>query len=162
MDISSARQTIFDALTPVAEDQLAGRVYPYPPVLGRVTPPAIWIEQPEVTRDVVGQNSSVVIASFDVWIMVDGADDAQVALLDDAVSQVWAAMSNVQVPGAVKTRAVSATADSIDFPDRDDHRRRRRAAVVTVDTVVLAATFCPPTTSPVQVPPALVSATTEE
>ncbi len=157
MDLAAIRQELFDRLDPVAAGSLAGRVYPYPPELGRVSAPAIWVEQPEAETSTIGNNTAVVTASIDVWIMADGTPAAQVATLDAATAQVWAAMTRSTSPGGPVIRPVAITRSDVETTV-DGRTVRRRASVVTVEATVAAVSFCPPTPEPVEIPPALVSA----
>lgn len=157
MDLATVRHAIVDGLAPVAAAELAGRVYPYPPELGRQSGPAVWVEQPELSVSSTGAATQIVVAEFDVWIVVDGALAAQVAALDAAVAQVWAAMRAASIPSA-PLRPVAVRRDAVDTQRAES----RRAAVVTVEATIAAVSFCPPTPEPVQIPPTLVSASVEE
>lgn len=161
MDLAAARQAILDGLAPLDAGSLAGRVYPYPPTVGRQSGPAIWIEQPDAELRPVGNNSNIVVSSFDVWAVVDGAADAQVAALDAAAAQIWAAMRAAAVGGA-PVRPIGVTPNTVEVRE-GTQTYSRRASVVTVDVVVAAVSFCPPSTpEPVEIPPTLVSASVEE
>ncbi len=73
-DPVAARQAIAAALEAV----LPGRVWPHPPPSKRIATPTIWIEDERIET-----TSGMYGATFPVWIVVDGAIQAQVAAAAD-------------------------------------------------------------------------------
>lgn len=148
--LAVARTALAEALNPV----LNGRVLAYPPTAGRAPAPSVWIEQPTVAR-VSSGNTRLVVATFPVWMVADGAERPAVAVLDDLVAQVWDQVDRLghNTPGvarpAVYTRQDNSTPPAY------------RAAVLDVDVTVGAVSLClPPSADSVQVPPMIP--TTEE
>ena len=82
-DLATIRTTLADAL----EIVLPGRVFKYPPTTKRWTTPSVFIEQASITP---GERSWT--ATFPVWVVVDGAVDAQLAMMDDLVQNCWLAV----------------------------------------------------------------------
>ncbi len=143
--ILDGRQTLVDALTPL----LPGRVQAYKP--SRVVPPMMWVETPSVT--VV---ESMIVASFPVFGVVDGADHSQQAVLDDMIARAWDAC---RATAGLRARLVqprdipvdaSATAASRGYVAPGESMR---GFVLTVDVPVNARNLCPPTVEPIEVPP---------
>lgn len=138
-----ARQRLVDALAPI----LTGRVQPYKPA--RVSPPMIWIETPSVTVQ-----EGVIVASFPVFGVVDGADHSQQAVLDDMIARAWDAC---RAAGGLRARLVQPRDIPIDptqpaspiQPASSSHH----GFVLTVDVAIQARTLCPPTVEPIEVPP---------
>ena len=142
--ILDARQTIVDALSPL----LPGRVQAYKPP--RVVPPMMWVETPSVT--VV---ESVIVASFPVFGVVDGADHSQQAVLDDMIARAWDACratsglrARLLQPRDIPVDAVAAASRGYVAPGES-----MRGFVFTVDVAINSRTLCPPTVSPIEVPP---------
>jgi hypothetical protein len=142
------RSEIATALASVLPD---GRFTPYPRPMTRSLAPAGWVEQP--TGNVDG---SKITATFPVWFVYDGTDEAQVAGLDDLVAKAWAALTRIgQIhprrwrPAAIPSTTNAATGETVTPP--------WRAVVIDVDTTMLAVSFClPDAPSTVDIPPALV------
>ncbi len=116
-DPAAARQALADAL----EIVLPGRVYAHPPTTRRYVTPSLFIEQPQMTEAL-----QAVLATFPVWVVVDGAVQAQIALLDDLCWNAWLACAPL--------------ADSLRV--RPTTLGEYRAAVVEVDVVVGVETLC--------------------
>lgn len=143
--ILDARQTIVNALSPL----LPGRLQAYKPA--RVIPPMMWVETPSVT--IV---ESVIVASFPVFGVVDGADHSQQAVLDDMIARAWDACratsglrARLLQPRDIPVDA-SATAASRGYVAPGESMR---GFVFTVDVAINSRTLCPPTVSPIEVPP---------
>jgi hypothetical protein len=83
MDPAAVRTQLAQALEPV----LPGRVSPHPPTSKRYVTPSIFIEQ--VTVSPVDEN---VVGSFPVWILADGAIQAQIETHDDLVWNAYLAL----------------------------------------------------------------------
>ncbi|HKV67684.1 MAG TPA: hypothetical protein VJN72_06310 [Gaiellales bacterium] len=132
------------ALTAALEEVLPGRVFAYPPTDGRAVAPSIWIEQPNVARVSMGTNSRGIQATLPVWIVYDGAVHAQIAGLDDLVSQVWDTVERL-------------AHNTPDIATAQEYRRGDgttwRATVIRVDVNVAAVTLCLPDVEPAVVPP---------
>lgn len=126
--IDEAQQRLYNAL----QEVLPGRVSPYPP--SDPVGPAIWIEQPTITPNRVGQ-ATVVYVDFPVWIGYDGADHAQIAGLNDATARVWDVVERLGFSQALGARP----------PGRDPAiSSRERAQVITVRMFLEARSFCLP------------------
>jgi hypothetical protein len=138
--LADARQALFDAFEPV----LPGRVQPYPRDKTRYVAPAIWIEQAAINRALVGTRTITAIASFPVYIVMDGANHAQVAGHDDIVAQVWDACATV-----TRGEPQSARPTEVDIGSGNT----LRATVVTAEITLEAITLCPPVPAVAQIPP---------
>jgi hypothetical protein len=75
-DLDTARAAIKTALEAV----LPGRVYAHPPTSGRAVTPSIYVEQ--TTGD---PGVDEVVATFPIWIVADGAVEAQIEAHDGLV-----------------------------------------------------------------------------
>lgn len=142
--LAVSRAALYDALAPI----LPGRVASMPPANVAYPCPYIWIDQPDVAIGFTGTASKMTVATFPVWIGYDGAVRAQVAGLDELVSQVWDAVQQVR-----QATPQSATAQTVDVGNATV-----RGVVVSVDVTVAAMTLCPPIPAPVVIPPGLVPA----
>ena len=80
MDLDETRASIVAALDAV----LPGRVYAHPPTSGRAITPSIFVEQS--TADPFADE---VVATFPIWVVADGAVEAQIEAHDGIV---WNAM----------------------------------------------------------------------
>jgi hypothetical protein len=139
--LSDARARLFTELTPV----LPGRVEEYPPPSGqRYAAPRVWIEQPEVSRATLGARSVVAVATFGIWCVYDGADRAQVAGLDDLVSQCWDALLRAGADPQLARRDEVPISPSGSL----------RATVIYVDVTLSASTLCLPDVAASPIPPA--------
>jgi hypothetical protein len=142
--IGDARQTLVDAIAGV----LPGRTSPYPPGPA-FTAPYVWVDVSAGRTERSGERSTIIKAFFPVWVAVDGADRAQVALLDDVVARVWDACETV----------AGLSPQSWNPRDIRD-RPTLRAAVIDVAATITARTLSSPETDAAQVPPVPVEATT--
>lgn len=128
--IGEARQQIADALAPL----LAGRVHAYRPPT--VSAPAIWIDA--WTLNVV---SDVSVVTFIVLGIVDGADHAQLAAIDEMGARAWDAVR----PSRPKARSARTRDVLIDG-------KTYRGFELFVDAAIRANTLCVPTVEPIQIP----------
>jgi hypothetical protein len=128
--LGDARQLLYEAIA----DCLPGRVNPYPlPGPSRGLAPYVWIDDASVATQPSGRNGRVIVATFPVWIVYDGAVHAQVAGLDDLVAAVWdaceatAGVSPVtagpRTVAADVTAAAAAAAARLGAHRRGDDRR---------------------------------------
>jgi hypothetical protein len=114
---------------------LAAELAPWPVFATR--PPGE-LPTPCVFVDVAGRRADVddgaplVVVTFPIVAVVDGADDAQTAALDDVGDVVW------DVARALHAEPVYASADSVDVGGP-----RLRTLTTTVDVVVEHVTLCP-------------------
>ena len=145
--LTDARQALVDALAVVLE----GRVGAYPPPKNaRHVAPYVWIDQPTVTRQTIGRPTNVVVATFPVSVVYDGADHAQVAGLDEVVARIW---DIAEVTAGMEPVA----ANPIDRPV--DSGVTLRGCDVQVAVTITARTLCPPDVSAAAIPPHVVEAT---
>lgn len=109
------------------------RVHDMPPE--NIASPCIWVDVPAVSRqDLGGRGARVLVGTWAVVLLVDGADKAQVQMLDDAAAQAWDALD--QLPRTDVT-GMSPQAFDIGGP-------RSRGIVLTVEVTLMARTLCPP------------------
>lgn len=83
MNLDEARAQIVAALDAV----LPGRVYSHPPTSGRAVTPSIFVEQ--TTADPFSDEA---VATFPVWVVADGAVEAQIEAHDGIVWNVMLAL----------------------------------------------------------------------
>lgn len=161
--LDEKRQEIAAALAVVMPD---GRFSAYPRPMTRGVAPAGWIEQPfGGEQSLAGSNTRQIVATFPVWFVFDGTDEAQVAGLDDVVTKAWQALTPVAqvhprrwrsatlpVLGAgsgYSTMTNTLSGDAVPIP--------WRAVVLDVEATFLAVSFCaPPVPEPVDIPPVIV------
>lgn len=146
------RAEIAAALSAILPD---GRFSAYPRPMTRAIAPAGWIEQPSGTEQAIGGTATRIVATFPIWFVYDGTDEAQVAGLDDLVSKAWAAVTVLSQihprrwrPTTLPVLVNQTTGETTTIP--------WRAVVIDVDTTILAVSFCAPTTGPVDIPPDIV------
>lgn len=121
------------ALVVQLELVLPGRVLAYPPQGRRFSTPCIWIEQPQIS-----EGEGEVGCRFPVWIVVDGASEAQVAALDDLSWNAWLAVAAVGVSPYLRPAQLAGY----------------RCAVVEVSFELAQMTLCyPPAPKAVTIPP---------
>ena len=82
-DLDTARAEIVTALDAV----LPGRVYAHPPTTGRAVTPSIYVEQA-----LIGGTIQEPVATFPVWVVADGAVEAQIEAHDGLVWNAWLAL----------------------------------------------------------------------
>jgi hypothetical protein len=141
--LADARALLVSALEPV----MPGRVGAYPPG-SLVTPPYVWVDVSTGRPERSGTASTMWVATFPVWVAVDGDDRAQIALLDDLTARL--------VDACEATRGLQARQwVPRELPDRP----RVRVAVIDVAVTITARTLCPPNVSAVLVPPEPVEVT---
>ena len=127
--VSVARTALYDALR--ASGTLAQwRVHRVVP--RQIAAPTIYIDDNEFDED-ESNNGTVVIVSFPVIIVHDGAVRAQVEALDDMLAHVWTAAMTVGDP----TRSRPVNLD-VGGPTLRSH-------LLSVEVPVQAYTMCPPT-----------------
>lgn len=145
--LALARAALGSVLGPV----LPGRVHLYPPTPTQTVAPCVFIDTPRVVPERVGERSSVVVATFPVWLLVDGTIAAAQALLDDLVAQVWSVVESAPL---MECRNAEARDYRI---GTDPSVAPIRGAVVSVAETITSRVLCDPTTTtPVAVPPELV------
>lgn len=101
--------------------------------------PAFWIEVPSLTPDRVPSTRHVV-ADFPVWLTADGADRAQVAMLNDGVAKAFDALARLRLCWPMSSRPASTAPGE------------PRAVVITVRRILTARGFClidPPGEAPI-------------
>ena len=145
--LSDARQALIDALQAV----LAGRVSAYPlPRSARHVAPYVWIDQPTVSRETRGTATVVVVATFPVSVIYDGADHAQVAGLDELVARIWDVAEVTPAMEPIEARPVDRPVDA---------GVTLRGCDVQIAVTITARTLCPPDVSAAVIPPHVVEAT---
>ena len=128
--LGDVRQTLTAALEPV----LPGRVQPYPPASSNgMAAPAVWVDIPGGVRTTIGERTPVLVATYPISIVYDGADRAQVAGLDDIVSKVVDAIAGCRGADVARWRRLPI-----------DPNSNRRMVVVEVDVTITATTLCLP------------------
>lgn len=142
------RSDIAEALAEVLPD---GRFTPYPRPMTRTLAPAGWVEQP--TGSVTDGR---VVATFPVWFIHDGTDEAQVAGLDAFVAKTFEALARVPQIHAKRWRP--ATVQPVVNPMTGEQVTPPwRAVVIDVEATALAQSFCLPAAPiPADIPPELV------
>lgn len=146
--LADKRQALMQALQVV----LPGRVTPYPRTMSIPAAPSAWIGQPDgAERTLPGMRSTAVVATYPVTLVYDGAEDAQIAGLDDLVVKCWWALT--AVPQAHPRRWRPATVDIV----AGTVERQWRAAVIDVEVTIAATSFCPDTPIAATIPPPLVT-----
>jgi hypothetical protein len=138
--LADAHAALYAALAPV----LPGRVDPYPPALGRVVAPKVWIGDEETVPATIGSNTTVTLVRFPVVIVYDGAVHAQVAGLHDLVSAVLDAVD----AAAGFDSDGSRPGLPLDVPLDSTLRGR----VVTATATITARTLCPTTPTTATIP----------
>jgi hypothetical protein len=129
--LATIRLELAAALEPV----LPGRVHPFPPTTRRWSTPLVFVDDVALTRD----PAAGWVASFPVWLAVDGTVESAVAVLDDLKWNTVAALRPLCVSVNVTPQTVAGL----------------RAAVVDAAVTVDVESLCapdPPTA--VQIPPA--------
>jgi hypothetical protein len=138
------RAEIATALADVLGD---GMFTPYP--RPNMIAPSGWLEQPTGSSD-----GNRIVATFPVWFVYDGPNEAQVAGLDDVVAKAWAALTRVAQVHPKRWRP--ATLPPVTTPTGEVVSSPWRAVVIEAEATILAHSFCIPTVEPVDIPPALV------
>ena len=129
------------ALAAVLEPIMPGRVAPYAPGT-MFSAPYVWVGDDTGRPERAGSNSTFIVATYPVWIAVDGEDRAQIALLDDLKARVWDAC---EATAGLQPRQW--------VPRELSDRPRTRCAVIDVAVTITARTLCPPNVTAAVVPP---------
>lgn len=129
-------------LAAALEAVLPGRVYGYAQQRIRWIAPSIQIEQATGSTARIGRSTEVAVVAFPVWIVMDGADRAQVAQHDQLVAEVWDACFTVGRPRRFDSATVNV----------GEGQEPLRASIVTVEATLDAVTLCPPTPEKVTIP----------
>lgn len=124
--LTTARQALFDALASVLED---GRVSLYPPA--QVVSPCVWIETSRGGLTQSG-NSTLLLASFPVVMVVDGDVKPQSLNLDALIARVHDRARTVGNVNGWSARPIDVGGPTL------------RAAEMTVDIIITARTLCDP------------------
>lgn len=130
--VSAARSSLWDVLRN-ALDPTPWRAHKYPPA--QVVAPCIFIgTTPDLAQDVRGTpGATFTIATFPITAVFDGADERQVAGLDDMQCLVWDAVL------AVGANPRSATPGRLNVGGPT-----LRSVVIDAEFVLLATTLCIP------------------
>lgn len=128
---SDARHTLWTALTEGAA--VPWRIHEWTP--DQVVAPAVFIGDPTLDRTTVGTPGvSVVVATFPVYAVADGAPEAQSRKRDEMTAFIWdAAFACGASPDNSRPTAIDVGGPSL------------RGAVVQVDMTIRALTLCAPT-----------------
>lgn len=152
--LDEKRQQIAAALQVILPD---GRFTAYPRPMTRGVAPAGWIEQETGSeQSVSGGNARQIVATFPVWFVFDGSDEAQVAGLTDIIPKAYQALEPLaQVhprrwrPATLPLLTNAATGETTTIP--------WRAVVLEVEATILTVSFCAfPAPTPVDIPPVIV------
>jgi len=126
--ISDARARLYEAVK-AAVPAAPWRVFDTSPAA--VTAPAVWLDSVELTNEPTA--AGVVLATFPIYVVVDGTVRSQVVALDELVAALWtAALAGGGDP--TSCRPVSLDVGGINL----------RAHVMRVDVLLAAQTFCEP------------------
>lgn len=109
-DLETIRAEIVTALGAV----LPGRVYAHPPTSGRAVTPSIYVEQALI----IGEMDEP-IATFPVWVVADGAVEAQIEAHDGLVWNTWLALYPLAdhiVARPMQVAGLRATVVEVDVP----------------------------------------------
>lgn len=121
---------------PIAGYQFAGRVHLSEPA--RLAAPCVFIGASEGTRRLGRDTGAAYVATFPVWVVYDGADQAQVDGLEEVIGRVHDAGMH---SGFITTGHTAQTPPAPADPARVS---TLRAAVVDIETTLRAHTFCSP------------------
>lgn len=152
--LDEKRKAIATALSAVLTD---GRFSAYPRPMTRAVAPAGWIEQPTGAEQTVPDGrAKQIVATFPVWFVYDGSDEAQVAGLDDTLAKAWQALVPLSQihprrwrPATLPVVTSQSTGEAVTI--------QWRAVVLDVEATILAVSFCPPPAAePVDIPPEIV------
>lgn len=144
--LTDTRLALYGALTNTAG--APWRVWMYPPA--QIVAPCVWIDLPRVAVSDQGRGAKFVVSTWQVFVVVDGADDKQVAALDQWVAEVWDALDALP-----QTDAVTIDPHAIDAGVPPD--RSLRGAVLSVEVMHVAKTLCLPLLDPDPAPMAAVT-----
>ena len=128
------------ALWATIQNVLPGRVYAYPPPTpSRIATPCVWIDAHAGALD-----AGAYMTQWAVIAAADGADHAQLAILDDVASAMWAACTASASPVAMTSHESMTVAVAEDVTVR--------GVTFTVSVFTGAATFCPSIPEPASIP----------
>lgn len=125
--LDDARTRLFAALAMALPD---GRAQQWTP--SQVNAPVVWIDSAQINLQSAGARSTVVVATFPVYCVVDGGVQQQLEALDAITAIVWDASS--RGTGGAPVRAATQPLD-VGGPSL-------RAVVVDVDIPIAARTLC--------------------
>ena len=130
--LTDTRATLVDALR--NGDVLPEwRVHERPP--DNVVTPCVWVDVPSVNRtDIGSRGATTLVGTWQVMLLVDGADSAQVALLDEGPARAWDAIDALPMTDVM---GMSPRSFDVGGP-------RTRGMVLTVEVSLMARTLCPP------------------
>lgn len=126
-ELSRARTRLYDALV-LGAGAPSWRVHRTSPAT--IAAPSIWLDSVELTLD-VGTNGALIVATFPVILVVDGAQRRQIEELDDVVARVWTAALSVGEPTSSRPQTLDVGGPSL------------RAQAIAVDVLIEARTLCP-------------------
>lgn len=109
-DLDATRAAIVTALEAV----LPGRVYAHPPTSGRAVTPSIYVEQATI-----GGELDEPLATFPIWVVADGAIQAQIEAHDGLVWNTLLALYPLAINVAARPMQVAglrATVVEADVP----------------------------------------------
>lgn len=132
--IDDALDRLMEALRPLLPP---GRVSPVP--ISNAVGPAIWVDSPSLSPNRL-QGATAWYVDFPVWVVYDGADEAQLAGLNDLLARMLDACAGVKLcwPSGVRPGELR------DSPDW-------RAQVMTIRMTITSRSFCLPA-APVEAP----------
>lgn len=130
--VGDARTRLYEAAkTAVAAPWRVFEVSP-----AQITAPAVWIDSVELGTDAV-DTAGIIVATFPVYVVVDGTVRSQIAALDELVSSLWTVVSNDGGGDPISCRPINLDAGGVNL----------RAQVMRVDVLLAARTFCAPALS---------------
>jgi hypothetical protein len=132
-DVRSVLFATLDGIMPT------GRVHLYPPA--QAVTPCVWIDVPEKQTRALSRSTATVVA-FSIYIVVDGADRAQVEALDLAGDEAWDRLAAVTGLEPISQRPLP----------RDVGGPTLRGIVLDVETQINRRMLCGPVPLPLEVP----------
>lgn len=127
--ISDARATLF-AAAKAAVPATPWRVFDTSPA--QVTAPAVWIDSVELGLNSL-ESAGIVLATFPIYVVVDGTVKSQVVALDELVEKLWTEFARSGCD-PVSSRSINLDAGGVNL----------RAQVMSVDVLLAVQTFCAP------------------
>lgn len=127
--ISDARAKLY-AAAKAAVPSTPWRVFDTSPA--QITAPAVWIDSVELGLNAI-ESAGIVLATFPVYVVVDGTVKAQIVALDELVETLWTEFARAG-GDPTSSRSINLDAGGVNL----------RAQVMSVDVLLAVQTFCAP------------------
>lgn len=127
--ISDARAKLF-AAAKAAVPATPWRVSDTSPA--QITAPAVWIDSVELGLNSL-ESAGIVLATFPIYVVVDGTVKSQIVALDDLVEKLWTEFAR-SGGDPISSRSINLDAGGVNL----------RAQVMSVDVLLAVQTFCAP------------------